>query len=85
MISETVLILTIVAAVFITGVSFGQILLRIRLARLERVNLELEQKRLIELKLAIQFRPQIGESSSSPISREVRNEIENLLGDIENP
>ena len=85
MISETVLILTIVAAVFITGVSSGQILLRIRLARLERLNLELEHKRLVELKRAIQIRPPQTEAPSGRFNQEVRNEIENLLGDIENP
>ena len=85
MISETVLILTIVSAVFITGVSFGQILLRIRLVRMEKQNLELEHKRLIELKRVIQIRTPETEADSGRFNQEVRNEIENLLGDIENP
>ncbi len=86
MVSESILILTILAAVFITGASMGQLLLRFRLARLERMNLDLEQKRLTELKKAIQSRTVIVEQgNSSHFEQEVRSEIENILGDIENP
>jgi hypothetical protein len=53
MISTEILILTILAAVFITGASFGQLLLRIRLAKMEKMNLDIEQKRIVDLKKAI--------------------------------
>ena len=84
MISESILILTILAAVFITGASLGQLLLRIRLAKLERMNMEIEQKRLSDLKKAIHSRAVIIEQGSpTRFEREVRNEIDDILGDIE--
>jgi hypothetical protein len=86
MISETILILTILAAVFITGASLGQLLLRIRLAKLERMNLELEQKRIQDLKRAINHRAIIIERRrlTNRFEEEVRDEIDEILGDIEN-
>ena len=85
MISETILILTILAAVFITGASLGQLLLRIRLARLERMNLEMEQKRIVDLKKAINQRAIIIERRRpTKFEQEVQDEIDEILGDIEN-
>jgi len=86
MISETILILTILAAVFITGASLGQLLLRIRLAKLERMNMELEQKRIGDLKRAINQRAIIIERRrpASRFEEEIRDEIDEILGDIEN-
>ena len=85
MISETILIITILAAVFITGASLGQLLLRIRLARLERMNLEMEQKRILDLKKAISNRAIIIERRRpSKFEQEVQDEIDEILGDIEN-
>lgn len=85
MISETILILTILAAVFITGASLGQLLLRIRLAKMERMNLELEQKRIVDLKKAINSRAIIIERRRpSKFEQEVQDEIDEILGDIEN-
>ena len=85
MISESILILTILAAVFITGASLGQLLLRIRLAKMERMNMEIEQKRLSELKKAIHSRAVIVEQGPpNRFERAVRNEIDEILGDIEN-
>jgi len=85
MISETILILTILAAVFITGASLGQLLLRIRLAKIERSNLELEQKRITDLKRAINSRAIIIERRRSMgRHEETRDEIDEILGDIEN-
>jgi hypothetical protein len=85
MISETILILTILAAVFITGASLGQLLLRIRLAKLERSNLEMEQKRIVDLKKAINSRAIIIERRRpSKFEQEVQDEIDEILGDIEN-
>ncbi|MEO6097477.1 MAG: hypothetical protein ABIW76_18230 [Fibrobacteria bacterium] len=85
MISETILILTILAAVFITGASLGQLLLRIRLAKLERMNLEMEQKRITDLKKAINSRAIIIERRRpTKFEQEVQDEIDEILGDIEN-
>ena len=85
MISETILILTILAAVFITGASLGQLLLRIRLAKLERMNLEMEQKRIVDLKKAINSRAIIIERRRpTKFEQEVQDEIDEILGDIEN-
>ncbi|MDB5102834.1 MAG: hypothetical protein JWP91_523 [Fibrobacteres bacterium] len=85
MISETILILTILAAVFITGASLGQLLLRIRLAKLERMNLEMEQKRIVDLKKAINSRAIIVERRRpTKFEQEVQDEIDEILGDIEN-
>ena len=85
MISETILILTILAAVFITGASLGQLLLRIRLAKLERMNLEMEQKRIVDLKKAINSRAIIIERRRpTKFEQEAQDEIDEILGDIEN-
>jgi len=85
MISETILILTILAAVFITGASLVQLLLRIRLAKLERMNLEMEQKRIVDLKKAINSRAIIIERRRpTKFEQEVQDEIDEILGDIEN-
>jgi hypothetical protein len=85
MISETILILTILAAVFITGASLGQLLLRIRLAKLERMNLDMEQKRIVDLKKAINSRAIIIERRRpTKFEQEVQDEIDEILGDIEN-
>ncbi len=84
MISETLLILTILAAVFITGASFGQMLLRLRLAKLEKSNLELEQKRIVDLKKAIHSRAVILERRKpTAYEQEVQDEIDEILGEIE--
>jgi len=85
MISETILILTILAAVFVTGASVGQLLLRIRLAKMEKVNLEMEQKRITDLKKAINSRAIIlDRQKASKFEQEVQDEIDEILGDIEN-
>jgi hypothetical protein len=85
MISESILVLTILAAVFITGASLGQLLLRIRLVKLERMNMELEQRRLSELKKAIRSRAIIVEHRNpGQYEREIKSEIDEILGDIEN-
>ena len=85
MIPESVFILAVLAAVFLAGASLGQLLLRLRLARLERSNLEIEKKRLSALKKAIHSRAFIIEHRGpSQFERDVRDEIEEILGDIEN-
>ncbi len=85
MISDSILIITILAAVFVTGASIGQLLLRIRLANLERKNLEMENKRMVELKRAINSRAFIVDRRKpSKFEQEVQDEIDEILGDIEN-
>ena len=85
MISTEILILTILAAVFITGASLGQLWLRIRLAKIEKMNLEMEQKRIVDLKKAINQRAIIIERRRpTKFEQEVQDEIDEILGDIEN-
>ena len=77
--------------IFLAGVLVGQVILRLKLARLERENLALEGKRMSELKELVQARGQTRHRRrrSSPgapagdFDQSVRNEIEDLLGDIE--
>ncbi len=85
MIPESMFILAVLAAVFLAGASLGQLLLRLRLTKLERSNMELENKRLSALKKAIHSRAIIIEHRGpSQFEREVRDEIDEILGDIEN-
>jgi hypothetical protein len=85
MIPESMFILAVLAAVFLAGASMGQLFLRIRLAKLERDNVQLENKRLSVLKKAIHSRAIIIEHRGpTPYEREVRDEIDEILGDIEN-
>ena len=85
MIPESIFILAVLAAVFLAGASLGQLLLRLRLAKLERSNMEIENKRLTALKKAIHSRAIIIEHRGpGPSEREVRDEIDEILGDIEN-
>jgi hypothetical protein len=84
MIPESMFILAVLAAVFLAGASLGQLLLRLRLAKLERSNMELENRRLSALKKAIHSRAIIIEHRGpSQYEREVRDEIDEILGDIE--
>ena len=85
MIPESLFILAILTAVFLAGASLGQLLLRLRLAKAERANMEIEQKSLSALKKAINSRAIIIEHRGpSQFEREVRDEIDEILGDIEN-
>lgn len=85
MIPESLFILAILTAVFLAGASLGQLLLRLRLAKAERANMEIEQKSLSALKKAIHSRAIIIEHRGpSQFEREVRDEIDEILGDIEN-
>jgi hypothetical protein len=85
MISESLFVLAILTAVFLAGASLGQLLLRVRLAKLERANMEIEQKSLSALKKAIHSRAIIIEHrGNNEFEREVRDEIDEILGDIEN-
>jgi Mg2+ and Co2+ transporter CorA len=85
MIPESMFILGVLAAVFLAGASLGQLLLRLRLAKLERANMELENKKLSSLKRVLHSRAIIIEHRGTrQYDREVRDEIDEILGDIEN-
>ena len=85
MIPESVFILLVLAAVFLAGATVGQLLLRLRLARWEKANMEIEQKKLSALKKAIHSRAIIIEHHlPNQFEREVRDEIDEILGKIEN-
>ena len=85
MIPESVFILLVLAAVFLAGASVGQLLLRLRLARWEKANFEIEQQKLSSLKKAIHSRAIIIEHRApNQFEREVRDEIDEILGEIEN-
>lgn len=85
MIQETFSILVVLSAVFVAGASVGQLWLRHRLATLQKANLELETKRLSVLKKAFHSSSIIIEHRGpKEFEREVRDEIEEILGEIEN-
>lgn len=82
MTQQTLLLFVLIAAVFLAGASVGQLLLRIRLARLERINMRLDQRRLNALARAWQSRAALGEHDAA-FETEVRDEIETILTEIE--
>ncbi|HEX2612118.1 MAG TPA: hypothetical protein VHO02_00800 [Fibrobacteria bacterium] len=75
----------LVAAVFLAGASIGQLLLRVRLARLERINRKLDRKRLDAFARALHSRaallPRAGDDKG--FERRVRHEIDSILTEIE--
>lgn len=85
MTQQTLFSFVLLAAVFLAGASVGQLLLRIRLARLERINLRLDQRRLNTLARAWQMRvdPAAGTSGETAYEAGVRHEIDALLTEIE--
>lgn len=85
MTQQTLLSFVLLAAVFLAGASVGQLLLRIRLARLERINLRLDQRRLNTLARAWQMRvAHAGAPSGDAVYEDgVRSEIDALLAEIE--
>lgn len=86
LIPETILILTVLGAVFVAGASVGQLLLRVKLAKMERENLELEKKRMADLRRTIKARAIfIERKGPNRLDQAVRDEIDEILGDIENP
>jgi hypothetical protein len=84
MFSQAFILFALIAAVFLLGASVGQLLLRIRLEKLERVNLQLDQKRLATLSKALNGRAIVVERRGARYERDVRNEIESMISDIEN-
>jgi hypothetical protein len=88
MTQQTLLSFVLIAAVFLAGASVGQLLLRIRLARLERINMRLDQRRLNALARAWQSRAAnraAGTGDETLFELEVRNEIDSILTEIEHP
>ncbi len=83
MTQQTLLVFVLLAAVFLAGASVGQLLLRIRLARLERINMRLDQRRLNALARAWQSRAASLPDRDIAFESEVREEIETLLTEIE--
>jgi hypothetical protein len=83
MTQQTLLVFVLIAAVFLAGASVGQLLLRIRLARLERINMRLDQRRLNALAKAWQSRAVAIPEQDSAFESEVRDEIDTILTEIE--
>ncbi len=85
MISETLLLLMLLASVFLAGAAVGQLVFRYRLAKLERSNLILEQKRLDELKSMLKSKALVIERHHARnFEQEVRAQIDDLFKDLDN-
>jgi hypothetical protein len=83
MTQQTLLVFVLIAAVFLAGTSIGQLLLRIRLARLDRINMRLDQRRLNTLAKAWQSRAAASPERDLAFEVEVREEIDTILTEIE--
>jgi hypothetical protein len=85
MTQQTFIAFVLIAAVFLAGASIGQLLLRVRLSRLERINRRLDQKRLDAFARALNSRAahlsQAGDDKG--FERLVRHEIDSILTEIE--
>ncbi len=85
---ETWTIILLFCLVFLSGTFVGQLMLKIKLTRLENDNLKLENKKIQDLKDLLQSRSHRRhhhKSSSSSYDRSVKDEIDDLLSDIEKP
>ena len=82
MTNQTLLSFVLLAAVFLAGASFGQLLLRVRLARLERLNMLLDQRRLRSLARAWESRARVL-GTNTHYEQDVRSEIDSILAHIE--
>ncbi len=83
MFSQIFVLSVIIGSVFLLGASVGQLLLRIRLEKLERVNLQLDEKRLAKLTEAIDSGTIIVEHRGVRFEREVRDQIDEMINEIE--
>ncbi len=83
MTQQTLLVFVLLAAVFLAGAAVGQLLLRVRLARLERINLRLDQRRLNTLAKAWQARMFQPGDSDAAFRSNVREEIDSILTELE--
>jgi hypothetical protein len=85
MTQQTFITFILIAAVFLAGASIGQLLLRVRLSRLERINRKLDQKRLDAFARALSSRAihltHAGEDKG--FEKRVRHEIDSILTEIE--
>jgi hypothetical protein len=84
MFSQTFILFVLVAAVFLLGASVGQLLLRIRLEKLESLNLQLDEKRLSVLTRAMDARSIIVEHRGARFEHDIRNQINDMISEIEN-
>lgn len=82
MTQHTLLSFVLLAAVFLAGASLGQMLLRVRLARLERINMLVDQRRLRTLARAWESRAR-ALGNETGYEHEVRGEIDTILAEIE--
>jgi hypothetical protein len=91
MISESLTILILISLIFLSGTYLGQLIFKIRLAKLERENLMLGHKRMMELKELLGSKPLSSGKSRSrssshsriEVDKAVRDEIDDILGEIE--
>ncbi len=84
MTQQTFLAFVLIAAVFLAGAAIGQLLLRVHLARLERINRRLDQKRLDAFTRALRTRVATERQGDDPgFEHRVRHEIEAILMEIE--
>lgn len=84
MTQHTVLSFVLLAAVFLAGATLGQMLLRVRLARLERINMLVDQRRLRTLARAWESRSRaLGTGNETRYEHEVRTEIDTILAELE--
>jgi hypothetical protein len=85
MFSQIFILFALVSAVFLVGVSVGQLLLRMKLEKLEALNLQRDEERLEALTRAIDSRAIVVEHRGENFERTIRNEINEIISGIENP
>ena len=83
MFSQIFVLFVLVTTVFLLGASVGQLLLRIRLEKLESLNLQLDEKRLSVLSQAIDAGSIVVEHRGVRFERDVRDEINDMISEIE--
>jgi uncharacterized membrane-anchored protein YhcB (DUF1043 family) len=85
MFSQIFILFALVAAIFLVGVSVGQLLLRLKLEKLEALNLQRDEERLEALTRAMDSRAIVVEQRGENFERTIRNEINEIISGIENP
>ena len=83
MFSQIFVLSILVCAIFLLGASMGQLFLRIRLEKLESLNLQLDEKRLSVLTKAMDSNAIIVEHRGVRFEREVRDQINEIISEIE--
>jgi len=75
----------LITLVFLSGTIVGQLILKLRLAKIEKENLILEQKRVMDLKsiLRVKSGSKRKRRSSGDTDQLVRDEIDDIIDDIE--